>query len=410
MTSREVVQSSRSDFQGIIINMISFEQAFAIIMNSTFTLDVESVTLNHSLNRILACDVRSDTDMPPFNRAAMDGYACRRADWQEELSIVEIIPAGHSPQKTIQKNECAKIMTGAIVPQGADYVVKVENTRVIAENKIRITDSDIFDYICYRGEDIKRGEIVLRRGTLILPQHIAVIANAGIRSVSVYRKPVISIVTTGSELKEPGDPLPPGSIRNSNSYQLIGQVQRMSIEPEYLGIAADAEDLLNLLIQKALQKSDVVLISGGVSMGDYDLVPDVLKANGVNILFNRVAMQPGKPLTFGIKNKTAIFAFPGNPVSTFLPFELMAKPFIYKLMGHDYAPRSLSLVTGESFKRKTGERKAFVPVKIDEDKVYPVEFHSSAHISALCLAEGIIYFPIGVLEIKKGESVEVIFL
>jgi len=159
-----------------------------------------------------------------------------------------------------------------------------------------------------------------------------------------------------------------------------------------------------------LQKSDVVLVSGGVSMGDYDLVPGVLKANGVNILFNRVAMQPGKPLTFGIKNKTAIFAFPGNPVSTFLPFELMAKPFIYKLMGHDYAPRTLFLVTGEDFKRKAGERKAFVPVKIDEGKVYPVEFHSSAHISALCFAEGFIYFPIGVLEIKKGESVDVMFL
>ncbi|MEN6325198.1 MAG: gephyrin-like molybdotransferase Glp [Syntrophomonas sp.] len=390
--------------------MISFEQAFEIIMNSTFTLEVEFVKLNHSLDRVLACDVRSDTDMPPFNRAAMDGYACRRADWQGELSIVEIIPAGCSPQKTIHKNECAKIMTGAVVPPGADCIVKVENTRVITENKVRITDSDIFDYICYQGEDVKRGEVVLNRGTLILPQHIAVLANAGISSVLVYRKPVISIVTTGSELKEPGEPLPAGSIRNSNSYQLIGQVQRMSIEPEYLGIATDTKDLLNHLIQKALQKSDVVLLSGGVSMGDYDLVPEVLKANGVNILFNRVAMQPGKPLTFGIKDKTAIFAFPGNPVSTFFPFEIMAKPFIYKLMGHDYAPKTFSFVTGENFKRKTIDRKAFVPVKIGEGKVYPVEFHSSAHISALCFAEGIIYFPIGVLEIKKGESVNVMFL
>ncbi|MEN6374381.1 MAG: gephyrin-like molybdotransferase Glp [Smithella sp.] len=390
--------------------MISFEKAFEIIMNSAFTLEVESVKINHSLNRVLAGDVQSDTDMPPFNRSAMDGYACRRADLPGELSVVEIIPAGGSPQKTIQKSECAKIMTGAIVPQGADCVVKVENTRIIAENKVRITDSDIADYICYQGEDIKRGEVVLRRGTLILPQHIAVLANAGISSVSVYRKPKISIITTGSELREPGEPLTVGSIRNSNSYQLIGQVQRMSIEPEYLGIATDTEDLLNLLIQKALQKSDVVLLSGGVSMGDYDLVPEALKANGVDILFSRVAMQPGKPLTFGTKNKTAIFAFPGNPVSTFLPFELMAKPFIYKLMGHEYSPNTVTLTTGENFKRKTGERRAFVPVKIKENEVYPVEFHSSAHVSALCFAEGIINFPIGVLEIKKGENVNVMFL
>lgn len=390
--------------------MIPFEKAYAIIMDSTFTLETESVKLNRALNRVLAGDVHSDTDMPPFNRAAMDGYACRRADLAAGLTVVETIPAGCSPQKTVQKNECAKIMTGAIVPQGADCVVKVENTRITSENKVRVTDSDIFDYICYQGEDIKRGEVVLHRGTLILPQQIAVLANAGIRSVAVSRKPVISIVTTGSELKEPGDPLTAGSIRNSNSYQLIGQVQRMSIEPEYLGIATDTEDLLNLLIQKALQKSDVVLISGGVSMGDYDLVPEVLKANGVKILFNRVAMQPGKPLTFGIKNKTAIFAFPGNPVSTFLPFEIMAKPFIYKLMGHDYRPKILSLPTGEVFKRKTGDRQAFVPVKIEKSRVIPVEFHSSAHISALCFADGIISFPIGVLEIKKGENVKVMFL
>ena len=391
--------------------MIPFEKAYEIIMDSTFTLETESVKLNHALNRVLACDVHSDTDMPPVNRAAMDGYACRMADLvAAEPAVVETIPAGCSPLNTIQTNECAKIMTGAIVPQGADCVVKVESTRITAENKVRVTDSDIFDYICYQGEDIKRGEVVLNKGTLLLPQHIAVLANAGIRNVSVYRKPVISIVTTGSELKEPGDPLPAGSIRNSNSYQLIGQVQRMSIEPEYLGIATDTEDLLNLLIQKALQKSDVVLLSGGVSMGDYDLVPEVLKANGVKILFNRVAMQPGKPFTFGIKNKTAIFAFPGNPVSTFLPFEIMAKPFIYKLMGHDYRPKILSLPTGEDFKRKTGERQAFIPVKIEKSKVIPVEFHSSAHISALCFADGIISFPIGLLEIKKGENVKVMLL
>ena len=146
--------------------MIPFEKAYEIIMDSTFTLETESVKLNHALNRVLACDVHSDTDMPPFNRAAMDGYACRRTDLAAELSVVETIPAGCSPQKTVQKNECAKIMTGAIVPQGADCVVKVENTRVITENKVRITDSDIFDHICYQGEDIKRGEVVLRHGTL----------------------------------------------------------------------------------------------------------------------------------------------------------------------------------------------------------------------------------------------------
>jgi molybdopterin molybdotransferase len=390
--------------------MISFEKAFAIIMNSAFTLETESVKLSRSLNRVLACDIQSDTDMPPFNKSAMDGYACRRADLQETLSVIEIIPAGSLPQKTVQKNECSKIMTGAIVPRGADCVVKVENTETIPENKVRITDADLPDNICYQGEDIKRGEVVLRRGILILPQHIAVLANAGISNVPVYRKPRISIITTGSELKEPGEALPAGCIRNSNSYQLIGQVQRMFIEPEYLGIAGDTEDVLNLLIQKALQESDVVLLSGGVSMGDYDLVPAVLKASGVNILFDRVAMQPGKPMTFGTKDKTAIFAFPGNPVSTFFPFEIMAKPFIYKLMGYDYTPKSVPLITGTDFQRKKSDRKFFVPVKIENGKVFPVDFHGSAHINALCFAEGIISFPVGVLEIKKGEVTNVISL
>lgn len=390
--------------------MISYERAFAIIMNSAFTLETESAELIRSLNRVLACDIQSDTDMPPFNKSAMDGYACRRADLQNPLCVIEIIPAGRSPQKTVHKNECSKIMTGAIVPQGADCVVNVENTQTVPGNKIAVTDPDIPDNICYQGEDIQRGEIVLRRGTLILPQHIAVLVNAGINLVPVYRKPRISIITTGSELKEPGEVLPAGCIRNSNSYQLIAQAQRMFIEPEYLGIAGDTEDSLSLLIRKALQASDIIILSGGVSMGDYDLVPAVLKANGVNLLFDKVAMQPGKPLTFGIKDKIAVFAFPGNPVSTFLPFEIMAKPFIYKLMGHDYAPLTFSLITGEDFKRKKGDRKTFVPVKIENGKVFPVEFHGSAHINALCLAEGFISFPVGVLEIKKGENINVMSL
>jgi molybdopterin molybdotransferase len=390
--------------------MISYEKAFEIIMNSAFTLEKESVELAQSLNRVLAKDIKSDIDMPPFNKSAMDGYACRKEDLHESLSVIETIQAGYRPQKAVQKNECAKIMTGSIVPQGADFVANVENTEITPDNKIRITDNNIPANICYQGEDIKRGEFVLRLGALILPQHIAVLANAGISSVPVYKKPRISIITTGSELREPGVPLPDGCIRNSNSYQLIGQVQRMAIEPDYLGIAADTENALDLLIKKALRSSDVVLLSGGVSMGDYDLVPAVLAANNVNILFNMVAMQPGKPLTFGTKDKTAIFAFPGNPVSTFFPFEIMAKPFIYKLMGHDYITRTFPLITGVDFTRKRAERKTFIPVKIENGKVFPVEFHGSAHINALCFAEGIISFPLGVLEIKKGQAVEVISL
>jgi molybdopterin molybdotransferase len=390
--------------------MISFEKAFEIIMNSAFTLEKESVELAQCLHRILAGDIKSDIDMPPFNKSAMDGYACRREDLHETLNVIETIQAGYLPQKTVGENECAKIMTGAIVPKGADFVVKVENTEATPSNKIRITDNDIAANICYQGEDIKRGEFVLRQGALILPQHIAVLANAGISNVPVYKKPRVSIITTGSELREPGTPLPDGCIRNSNSYQLIGQLQRMAIEPDYLGIAADTENSLDILIKKALSDSDVVLLSGGVSMGDYDLVPAVLEGNGVNILFNMVAMQPGKPLTFGTRDKTAIFAFPGNPVSTFFPFEIMAKPFIYKLMGHDYITRKFPLITGVDFTRKRAERKTFIPVKILNGEVFPVEFHGSAHINSLCFAEGIISFPLGVLEIKKGQAVEVISL
>jgi molybdopterin molybdotransferase len=390
--------------------MISYEKAYEIIMNSAFTLEKESVDLAHCLNRVLAEDIKSDIDMPPFNKSAMDGYACRREDLHETLTVIETIQAGYRPQKAVQKNECAKIMTGAIVPQGADFVANVENTAITSDNKIRITDNNIPANICYQGEDVKRGEFVLSRGTLIFPQHIAVLANAGISEVPVYRKPRISIITTGSELREPGAVLPDGCIRNSNSYQLIGQVQRMFIEPGYLGIADDTENSLNLLIKKALNASDVVLLSGGVSMGDYDLVPAVLAGNGVNILFNMVAMQPGKPLTFGTRDKTAVFAFPGNPVSTFFPFEIMAKPFIYKLMGHDYITRTVPLIAGVDFMRKRAERKTFIPVKVENGKVFPVEFHGSAHINSLCDAEGIISFPLGILEIKKGQTIEVISL
>lgn len=390
--------------------MIPYEQALAIVMNSAYSLAVEPVRLNCALGRVLANDIRSDTDMPPFNKSAMDGYACRKADLQNPLRVIEIIAAGSVPVKKVGKNECAKIMTGAIVPRGADCVVMVENTGSMAENKIvvnRITDSD---NICYRGEDIKYGEVVLCSGTLLQPQHIAVLASAGIIEVPVYKKPRVAVIATGNELKEPGEELTPGSIRNSNSCQLIGQVQRLFIDPEYLGIADDGNDSLDRLIRRALKKNNVLIISGGVSMGDYDLVPAVLKRNGVELLFDRVAMQPGKPLTFGIKGKTAVFAFPGNPVSAFLSFELLARPFIYKLMGHEYRQRTYPLYAGKRFLRRSGERRAFIPVQIENGKVFPVEFHGSAHINALCSVDGFVSLPEGVLEIKKGEMVDFISL
>ena len=388
--------------------MIAYEKAYEIVLKSAFSTGTENIPFTKSLNRVLAGSLTCDIDMPPFNKSSVDGFACRRIDLENELEILETIPAGKVPEKSIDKNQCSRIMTGAIVPEGADCVIMVEDTETSVFDRVKYIGTFKKENIARKGEDVKRGDVVLKPGRIIKPQDIAVMATAGHTTVSVSRMVKVAVISSGDELVEPSYFPGPAQIRNSNAYQLIAQAERAGAFARYYGIARDDEDQTFSVVSRAISENDLVLITGGVSMGDFDFVPSVLERAGVNILFTRVAVQPGKPTTFGVHKKAIVFGLPGNPVSSFMQFEMLVKPLVYKMMGYDWKQLNMKLPMKNKFSRTYADRLAFIPVTITDDGyVSPVEFHGSAHISALPEAYGIIMLQIGIKDIKKGEFVDV---
>jgi molybdopterin molybdotransferase len=391
--------------------MIHFEKALEIVLSSSFLTGTERIPFTDSLNRILAEDIVCDTDMPPFNKASMDGFACRRMDIGSELEIIETIPAGKWPEKNVGPLQCSKIMTGAPIPEGADCVIIVEETELVGTGRIKFTGSDTRNNIAIRGEDIKKNETVLRSGRKIEPQDIAVMATAGHTETLVSRKPVTGVISTGSEIVEPDKVPGLSQIRNSNSSQLMAQTERAGAEGRYYGIAKDDEDETLEVVSRAINECDIVLITGGVSMGDFDFVPLVLEGAGVKILFTRVAVQPGKPTTFGVHRKALVFGLPGNPVSSFILFEMLVRPLISRMMGYEHKPFKIILPMRHKYTRRSSERMGFIPVNISDDgEVVAVEYHGSAHISSLPAADGIIAIASGLKEIEKGKPVNVILI
>jgi molybdopterin molybdotransferase len=388
--------------------MLPFEEALRTVLDSAHSLGSEHVDIAHAINRILAEDVKSDMDMPPFNKSAMDGYACRRADLVNELKVVETIPAGYTPTKSIERNQCAKIMTGAAVPQGADCVVMVEFTENPTESTVRFVGENTDDNICIKGENIKSGQVVLPKGARIRPQHIAVLASVGCVEPVVSQRPRVGVLATGDELVQPASSPGPSQIRNSNSFQLAAQIENMGLLANNYGVAKDTDRDINKMFKEAVEENDVVIVSGGVSMGDFDLVPGIFRQNSIDLLFEKVAIKPGKPTVFGVSENIYCFGLPGNPVSTFVLFELLVKPFLYKLMNYNYKPSAVKMPLGESFRRKKTERQSWIPVAItDAGMLKPIDYHGSAHINALCIADGLISIEVGIVEIEKGTIVPV---
>ena len=391
--------------------MLSYKEALKIVLDSAPEAGSEYIDFKDALGRILYEDVISDIDLPPFSKSAMDGYACRREDIAHELEVIEIIPAGKDPTKRIQKGQCAKIMTGAAIPEGADIVIITEDTEDLGNGKVRFSGKRTKQNIIHKAEDVKQNEVVLKKGTIIEPQHIAVLATVGCINPRVVKKVNIGILSTGDEIIEP-EANPVGSqIRNSNAYQLVAQVERLGSKARYYGIADDNRDRTYMLIKDALQNQDVVLLTGGVSMGDFDFIPGVMKELGVEIQFQTVAIQPGKPTVYGIVGDKRIFGLPGNPVSSFNTFDLFVKPLILKMSGALIKSRPIKLPLGQDYERKKSKRLSWLPIKVtDNHEVIPLEYHGSAHITSLVEADGFISIPVGITKIAKGDLIDVRFI
>lgn len=386
--------------------MIQIEEAEKILNNVEPQKLIEKIKIKDSLHRILAQDIVARIDMPPYNKSAMDGYAIFSGDKSERFKVIEVIPAGTVPKKEIKKGECSKIMTGAIVPKGADKVV-IKETTIEKDGFIKITEDDDLVNICYAGEDIKSGDNVLECGTRIRASEVGIIASLGIDMIDVYKNPDIGILTTGSEIIEPGKELLKGQIYNSNAFSISAQFAQIGISTKYGGVIPDIREKTREKIYDLFYKVDVLIISGGVSMGDYDYVPGVLEDLGVKLHFTKVAIKPGKPTVFGTMGKKIFFGVPGNPVSTFVIFEVFVKPFIYKMMGHKYSPFFVKGIMREDFRREKSKRASYIPVNYRDGFVDIIEYHGSAHLNSLSKANALLRIPRGIKKILKWTSVNV---
>lgn len=385
--------------------MIDFDQALALVEETGRCDAREKIPLSEALGRVLASPVLCPLDYPPFSKAAMDGFAVLEGDDSPEFAVLETIGAGDIPKKTIIPGTCSRIMTGAMVPPNAGKVVRMEYTEEV-KGRVRLTRPEPLRNIIARGENLKPGDTVLTPRRLTA-KDIGVLAGLGIGSVDAAVCPRVGILTTGSELIEPGNALPPGSIYNSNGLQLAAQAREAGSRVTSYGIIEDDPRLLRNASERALEECDFVLFTGGVSMGDFDYVPAILRECGVEIVFHHVAVKPGKPTLFGKKGDCRIFGLPGNPVSVFMLFELLVKPSLYLWMGIPYRPRIIETRLKSIFKRKHAERTEFVPVRIEPEAVVLVPYHGSAHLNALSEADGILRIGKNIHTIEAGSLVHV---
>jgi molybdopterin molybdotransferase len=403
--------------------MISIEEAKRLIWNETPVLKKEKIEIIDSLGRVIAEDIISDFDIPPFDRSAMDGFAIISDDTfsasKENPVLLEVIgeiKAGDFKNFKIEKGKAISIMTGAKIPQNSDAVIKIEDVEEIFKDGKRYIKIERYvkkgENISKKGEDIKKGEILLKKGTFIDSSVFSMIAYLGKKKILVYKKPEVAILSTGDEIKKVGEKLKEGEIYDSNSYSIYALTKKYGGNPHILGIAKDEFRILDKFIKKGLLY-DLFIISGGVSEGKYDIVVDILKKNKVKMVFHKVAVKPGKPTFFGKKGKKIIFGLPGYPVSSYINFENLVKVSLYKMTGRKMPIRfKFTGILKEDIENK-GDRDEFLRViaEIENEDVYitPYPSQKSGVLSSIVYSNAILFLKKGEKK-KKGEKVIVEYL
>jgi molybdopterin molybdotransferase len=387
--------------------MIQVEQALSINENNTLTMPIRKIKVSKSLGFILAEALYSPMDMPPFRQSAMDGYAFSHSELTK-FEVISTSQAGDYSNIKLDKNRAIRIFTGAFVPDNLDTVVMQEHTSVI-DTTLEIKKMPIvFANIRNQGEQIKENQLVLEKDTLINPAAIGFIACLGITEITVYAKPNVAILVTGNELVKPGKPLPKGKIYESNSIMLETALKEIGIKKIRTFKVKDDLNATKKALKNCLLNFDVVLVSGGISVGDYDFVKEALLSNGVEELFYKINQKPGKPLFFGKKDKTIVFALPGNPASTLTSFYIYVVPALKKRMGFEaiHLPKIKRKINTEF--NNTSGKSLFLKAFYDDVKVTILENQSSAMLNTFAIANGLIYLPNNLSTIEKDQEVMVI--
>lgn len=388
-------------------SMIQVDQALAIIEKNSCKMPIRKIKVSKSLGFVLAEAIYSPMDMPPFRQSAMDGYAFLYSELQQ-FDVVNTSQAGDFSNEKFEKDQAIRIFTGAFVPDNLDTVVMQEHTTV-NDRKVEITKMPVrFANVRSKGEQIKENELVLESNTVITPAAIGFLACLGIAEIKVYAKPKVAIVVTGNELVKMGKKLPKGKIYESNSVMLESALQGIGIKKIKTFQVKDNLRATKKVLKNCLSDFDVVLVSGGISVGDYDYVKEALLSNGVEELFYKINQKPGKPLFFGKKDNAIVFALPGNPASSLTSFYVYVHPALKISMGFDtiHLPK-IKRKINTPFENTSG-KSLFLKGFYDGEKVTVLESQSSAMLNTFALANGLIYLPYDVVNTEKDQEVVVL--
>ena len=400
---------------------ISIEEAIRQVMEVEVDCLIEHVQLTDAFGRFLAEDVMADQDVPAFNRSLYDGYAIRAEDTTGELPVVfEVIGeigAGDVYSKEVGAFQAVRIMTGAQLPADCNAVVMLEHVQSFVDHeKNYIIVKEIVPYgerVFFKGKEIQAGTCMVKKGTEITPGVVGLLATFGYSEVAVGKRPIVGVLATGSELLEIDEPLYPGKIRNSNSYALLSQIERVGGEAVYLGKVDDDFEKSLTAVRSALEKVDFLITTGGVSVGDYDYMPDIYKALGATVLFNKIAMRPGSVTTVAKRGKQLLFGLSGNPSACFIGFELFVRPVVRKSLGNMQMHLAcIKAILAEDFPApKAFTQLIRVKISYDHSKVTvsSVGLNLSGSITSLADADALLILK-PEEEYKRGKEVPILLL
>jgi molybdopterin molybdotransferase len=385
-----------------VAGLLTRDEALAYVLERVRTLDAQDVATEDAVGRVAAEAVRAAVDLPPFPSSAMDGFALRAADTPATLPVVERVAAGRPAPRPLAAGEAMGIATGGVVPEGADAVVPIELV-VEQDNTVTVDAVGRQDNIRPVGGDVRRDDVVVEAGTVLGPAQVGAIAAVGVAAVRCARRPRAVVLPTGTELRAPGERLGPGEIYESNGILLAAQLRDAGADVERLAPVADDEDATRRALERALA-ADVLVTSGGVSVGPHDLVRRLLAELGAEEVFWRVAVKPGKPVAFATRGTTLVFGLPGNPVSALVGFELFVRPALRALQGAPPGPHYRPARLGRTVRRDR-ERDVLMRARVDGGDVVPVGGQESHMIVRAASADALVLVPRGEGELASGSAV-----
>lgn len=408
----DIIGNNQGSKHGVIEQhyMVSVDEAKRLIAATCETLEMIVIPLESSRGYVLAEDIFSSIDLPPFNQSAMDGYALRFSDLEKSIPIKVVgeIAAGQINHNTLLSGQAYRIFTGAFVPASADTVVEQERVKI--ENKNLTINSEGLKAgvnIRLRGSQIYSGNLAMRKGTLISPAAIGFLAGLGINKVNVIRKPKIALVVTGSELQKPGTKLIAGNIFESNSIMLKSALEEFGFNVEFIETVIDDKHSIDKIFQRHLDLVDMMILTGGISVGDYDLIRNKLESSEFKRVFYKVKQKPGKPLWFGLSGNVKIFALPGNPASVLTCFYEYLIPALRRMTGHleiDLPSRKLKL--SKTYSKKPGLAH-FLKAHCTDSEVTLLESQESYKLNSFSKANCLVYIPDEISGVEQNELVEV---